>query len=156
MTRLAPETITDNPWLRDIFGRNRPANNTDYLDHSVFNDGKEELYYPVLERMIGRDVVIRRAPVDVVLLPCLDLSRKKTEIMLVPEQHAQFIILDRLLNDRPLPEWLPLISKDELNATDTMNARALAQKLPPVYEVTFGSYETRPIDAISTVLSRLM
>lgn len=153
MTRVADGTIHDNPKLRD--GLARQARSGDYLESPVFNEGKEEFYYPVLERIWGKNPVCRRMAIDLIIFPALDLECRKAEATPVDAAEKAARLRDALINDPPYPDWLPFLTDTQFRGLAVSAAESLLSCAPPAYEVRFGSSRTNAVGAIAEILDEL-
>lgn len=151
MTRVADGTIQDNPKLRD--GLARQARSGDYLESPVFNGGKEEFYYPVLESIWGKDPVCRRMALDLIIFPALDLGCRKTEVTPVDPAEKAARLRNSLINDPPYPDWLPFMTDTQFRGLAVSAAESLLRCAPPAYEVRFGSSRTNAVEAIAEILA---
>lgn len=143
MTRMALGTVNDNAELRAGLGREERTG--DYLRSPIFNDGKEEFYPPVLERIWGAGVIHRRAPLDVVLFPVLDLERRDAVVRRLSADEAAERVRHSLVEDPPLPDWLPIRTHDELRALAGTAATALLRHQPLAFEVGYGPQPSDPV-----------
>jgi hypothetical protein len=150
ITRMAHGTVNDNEQLRD--GLAREERTGDYLRSPVFNGGKEEFYFPVLRRIWGEDVVRRLAPLDVIIFPSLDLSLEKASTHPVPEAELRARIRTSLVDDPPLPDWLPFLPRDGFRAHAAAAAESLLRCHPVAHEVRFGASGTDPVGAVEKIL----
>ena len=150
MVRIAEGTIGDNPTLRDALAREERTG--DYLRSPVFNAGKEELYFPVLERIWGRDAVCRAAPLDLVVFPALDLDRTHAEIERLPQDETERRIRDTLTNDLPILDWLPFVADEEFESLRVASAEDVARCAPAGYELRFGPHRTDPVTAFEALV----
>lgn len=150
MTRVANGTIGDNKTLRD--GLAREQRTGDYLLSPVFNGGKEEFYFPVLERIWGSEPVCRRTPLDVIVFPALEVDRTDTSSRLLPAAERDERVRESLVNDPPLPDWLPYLSDAEFRSLASAAADALLRDDPLAYELRFGPSETDPVGEIERIL----
>jgi hypothetical protein len=153
MTRLASGTIEDNPVLRDALARE--ARTGDYLRSPVFSGGKEEFYYPVLERIWGSDPVQRRINVDLLVFPALDLGCREASVRMLTGVERSDRIRRALINDPPYPDWLPFLTAAEFAALAAAAANALVSREPAACELRFGTSETDPVGVVEDVLDRL-
>ncbi len=151
MTRVADGTIQDNPKLRD--GLARQARSGNYLESPVFNGGKEEFYYPVLERIWGENPVCRRMALDLIIFPALDLECGKAEVTPLGAAEKAARLRDLLINDPPYPDWLPFMADTQFRGLAVSAAESLLSCAPPAYEVRFGSSRTNAVGAIAEILA---
>jgi hypothetical protein len=153
MTRVAEGTVSDSERLRT--GLAREAKTGDYLRSPVFNGGKEEFYFPVLQRIWGADPVCRRTPVDLIVFPALDLTCTAAAATPVPAGQVRARLIESAINDPPLPDWLPFHTGEELHALVASAARQVAACAPAAVELRFGPSFTDPVSAIEDVLNGL-
>lgn len=151
MTRIGPETVADSDVLRERLAAEERTG--DYLRSPVFNGGKEELYHPVLERVWGRDPLCRVAPLDAVVFPALDVHRDDSVAVPLPVDEAVERVRTALVTDPPLPDWLPILTADELLAVHTARADEVAPRVPAAYELRFGPARTDPATALARALA---
>jgi hypothetical protein len=153
ITRVAPGTVEDNPVLR--VGLAREERTGDYLCSPVFSGGKEEFYFPVLERLWGRNPICRRAALDAIVIPTFDLrcTAASSEPLSTAERDA--MVRRCVVDDPPLPDWLPFLSGAQLRVLATRAADALLRREPPAYRVRFGPASTDPVRAVEQVVDQL-
>lgn len=151
MTRIGLETVADVDVLRERLGAEERTG--DYLRSPVFNGGKEELYFPVLERLWGPEPVCRTTPLDLVVFPALDVGRDESVAVRVPDDEAVERVRTSLVTDPPLPDWLPFMTDDEFLAVATARADEVAPAVPAAYELRFGPASTDPVGALARVLA---
>lgn len=154
MTRIAPPTIEDNPYLSKRIHDVRNGDG-DYLAGSVFNDGKEEIYYPVFRRLFAREVGLAESATDLLVMPQFDPECRSSEIARLTEDEARMVVVDRLINDQPLPEWLPFRPFEEMAAQVEASAARFIESLPPLYRIRMGPSHSKPIGAIDRILTEL-
>jgi hypothetical protein len=152
ITRMAPGTVMANKMLREGLAREKRTG--DYLRSPVFNGGKEEFYFPVLERIWGKDPVCRLAPLDVVVFPAFDLECTATASEPLPDSERDDRIRQSLVDDPPLPDWLPFMSDAEFRSLAAAAAEALLQRDPPAYELRFGPDTADPVEEVERILER--
>lgn len=153
MTRIAHGTIGDNDLLRAALDAEERTG--DYLRSPVFNGGKEEFYFPVLRRMWGRDPICRDLPLDVVIFPALDTARSDAVAQRLPAEEAGRRIHEALVDDPPLPDWLPYMSDAEFRALAVAAADGVVACGPAAYELRFGPRHTAPAAAVERLLAEL-
>lgn len=151
MTRLAAGTIGDSERLRDLLSRPRDGG---YLNAPVFNGGKEEFYYPVLERLWGPEPVCHKSGLDLIIFPMLDVRRDRSTAVPVDRETAHARLRSSLLNDPPLPEWLPFFAPDELNDLIAAATEPFLRNAPEAYELHFGPAATDPVHTIEELLKK--
>lgn len=151
ITRMAPGTVGDNAALRT--GLATELRTGDYLRSPVFNGGKEEFYFPVLERIWGRNPIARQAPLDAILFPVLDLDCQAASARPVADAERDERVRRSLVTDPPLPDWLPFLSASGFRALAEAAADALLASDPPAYEVHYGSGASDPARAIAQHLN---
>lgn len=150
ITRMAPGTIGDNADLRR--GLARQERTGDYLRSPVFNGGKEEFYFPVLERIWGRNPIRRLAPLDAVIFPALDLDCTQASGRAVPAAERDERVRRSIVTDPPLPDWLPFLPAGGFRGLAEAAATALLACDPPAYEVRFGGGASDPARAVARCL----
>jgi hypothetical protein len=150
MLRIAPGTIRDNETLSD--GLSRMERSDDYLRSPVFNVGKEELYFPVLARIWGGDVICREALLDVILFPALHLDRTASSSSPLPTREVARRILYTQTNDPPTLDWLPFMTDAQFRSLARANAVDMVRCTPAAHEVRFGARTTDPVGAVERIL----
>ncbi len=150
ITRMGPGTVGDNAALRT--GLAAELRTGDYLRSPVFNGGKEEFYFPVLERIWGRNPIARQAPLDAILFPALDLDCRAASARPVTAAERDERVRRALVTDPPLPDWLPFLPASGFRALAEAAADALLASDPPAYEVHYGSGASDPGRAIAQCL----
>ena len=153
ITRVAPGTVGDNPVLRD--GLAREDRTGDYLRSPVFHGGKEEFYFPVLERLWGRNPLCSRAPLDAIVVPAFDAGGTVSEAGPLAAAERDELVRHCVVEDPPLPDWLPILPAAQLRALATAAADALLSRRPPAYRLHFGPSRTDPVRALDRVLDDL-
>jgi hypothetical protein len=151
ITRLGAGTVADSEKIRTALAAEPRTG--DYLTSPVFNNDKEEFYYPVLERIWGTDPVCRHTTLDLIVFPMLDVhltgAAWATE---VPAEEARGRLLSCLLHDSPLPEWLPFFEPAELRTVTEAAAREFTSGMPPAFELHFGGAATDPVSVVEKIL----
>jgi hypothetical protein len=150
MIRVALGTIGDNDRVRESLARHERTN--DYLRAPVFNAGKEEFYFPVLERIWGRDAICRVAPLDMILFPALDLSRTHSDSARLSRNETRRRIRDTLMNDPPTLDWLPFMSDAAFESLLRASAEDVLRCAPVGYELRFGPHPTDPVAVVEELL----
>jgi hypothetical protein len=150
MIRVARGTIGGNERLRESLSRHDRTG--DYLREPVFNAGKEELYFPVLARTWGPDVICQEAPLDLILFPALDLRRTRAASARVPRAETQRRVRDTLLSDPPTLDWLPFASDAEFASLLWAGAEEVVRCAPPAFELRFGPEPDAPVAAVEKLL----
>jgi hypothetical protein len=148
--RIASETIADNRYLRAAMARVPPGD--DYLEGPVFFDEKYELYPPALDSVFGHPVNASDARADLIVLPRFSVERARQRITPVPPEPARALVRDRLVNDKPLPDWLPF---DEVLRRTEIEAGwidAIVARLPPVVELEFGREDSLDWDELDELV----
>lgn len=151
MTRIGLETVADNDVLRAFFAAEERTG--DYLRSAVFNGGKEEFYFPVLERMWGPDPVVRVSSLDAVVFPSLDPSLAESTASRLDDEEVARRVRDALVDDSPLPDWLPVLGEQELRALATAAAADVASCRPAGYELRYGPSATDPVAALAAAMA---
>lgn len=150
MTRLASGTIADNDRLRTVLAKHPRTG--DYLSSPVFNGGKLEFYYPILERIWGKDPVCRATRLDLIVFPALDPRRSTAAAVAVPSGEAIERLRSSLLHDPPLPDWLPFFRSGERARIEREVAESFLRFAPPAYELRFGPASSDPIGVLEGLL----
>jgi hypothetical protein len=155
ITRLGPGTVADNELIRTALAAEPRTG--DYLKSPVFNNEKEEFYYPVLRRIWGREPVCQHASLDLIIFPMLDVNlSRNSSATFVPPEEARERLLTCMLHDSPLPEWLPFFEPEELSdVTAAAAANFLRGTPPPAFELHFGGSSTDPVSAIENILQEI-
>lgn len=154
MTRIAPPTIADNAALSSRMNFVR-SENGDYMSGSVFCDGKEEIYYPVLRRLFGREIGLPASPTSMVVMPQFDPACARPEIRVLRRDEAREVLCDRLVHDPPLPEWLPFHTTEDIQLERRKNSEEFVRRLPPVYGLRFGTSSSNPMEAIEKLIEKV-
>jgi len=147
--RIASETIEDNAYLREAMARF--PHGDDYLKGPVFFDQKYELYPPALDSVFGHPVNASGARADLIVLPRFSVERERQRITWLAPEAARPLVRERLLEDKPLPDWLPF---GEVLRRRELEARwidGLIESLPPVVQIEFGregSLDWRELDEL--------
>jgi hypothetical protein len=150
ITRLGLGTVDDCAVLRSgLAGQERTG---DYLRSPVFNGGKEEFYYPVLERIWGRPPLRRRAPLDLILFPRFEVGRARARPRRLAPAERDERVRRSLVTDPPLPDWLPFLPAAELRRLAAAAADALLRWQPPAWEVRFGPSGSDPAGVVADII----
>jgi hypothetical protein len=140
ITRISAETIEDNAFLRESMTRARTGD--DYLEGPVFFDEKYELYAPTLDSVFGRPVNVGRHRADLIVLPRFSTDQTRQRVTWLPTEAASGLVRDRLVNDKPLPDWLPFSEVPHRSVIEAGPIDGLMARLPPVAQLEFGREDT--------------
>ena len=138
--RIAAETIEDNAFLRASILSS--PHSQDHLRGRVYFDGKHELYPPALDDLFGRSVSVAACAADLIVFPRFSRERGGQRLCWLPVDEARALVRERLVTDKPLPDWLPF---EEVRARAEIEARwldGLVARLPPVARLEFGREAT--------------
>jgi hypothetical protein len=151
--RIAPETVADNTRLRE--GMAHVSAGDDYLNGPVFFDEKYELYPPALDAVFGQPVSRAAAGADLVVFPRFSVDRTRQRVAWLELETARELIRERLVADKPLPDWLPFRQVLERSEIEAEWIDRLVAGLPPVAELEFGREETLDWDEIDELVESL-
>nr|WTA00134.1 hypothetical protein OH820_34835 [Streptomyces sp. NBC_00857] len=151
ITRVARGTVDDNRTLHDALEREERTG--DYMSSPVFNGGKEEFYFPVLERIWGTSPLCRSAPLDLIVFPSFDERRTVAAARVLPSRETRERVLHTLVDDPPLPDWLPFMSAAEFRSLASNTAESLLASDPQACELTFGPSGSDPVGAMERLLA---
>jgi hypothetical protein len=148
--RIAPETVADNTRLRE--GMAHVSTGDDYLNGPVFFDEKYELYPPALDAVFGHPVSRAAASADLVVLPRFGVDHTRQKVAWLEPDAARELIRERLVGDKPLPDWLPFREVLERTEIEAASIDRFVASLPPVAELEFGREDTLDWDEIDELV----
>ena len=138
--RIAAETIEDNAYLRASVPSS--PHGPDHLRGRVFFDGKHELYPPALDDLFGRPVAVATCAADLIVFPGFSRDRAGQRLRWLPAHEAQVLVRERLVTDKPLPDWLPFAEVHARAGIEARSLDGLVERLPPVAQLEFGREDT--------------
>jgi hypothetical protein len=136
MCRITRETIADNVLLERAL---RPfAGNRDYLKGPVFFDAKFELYANAMNIVFSRQMQVPKSRIDAVLFPRFSLDARNHSIRPMTPPQAASLVRERLLTDKPLPDWLPFTEVLQRESLQRPALERLIATLPRTAAIEFG------------------
>lgn len=151
MCRVTRETIQDNFFLKNVV-TSQFDGNVDYMSGPLFSHGKFELFAPVLNQLYDRQVNISSMRLDTLLFPDFSVHNQTQEITPIPASDANRLLLDSIIHDRPLADWLPF---EEVLTRKDREAPILAKLrnfTPTAFKIRFGQEPTLNWDKIVETL----